>query len=169
MALSLGAKSAILDSTTQCADYSVKFDLNLNGVQDTTKHSFSNVLGFQSDVRYGSAGFRSPQIMVRNEYLNGKPKEATALLGVYTYMGSYANFKTKDFVITKNEWHSIEIKQHKRLFSVYIDGIEKYRKMNFRARQMDNVSGFTCMEDKYDCGVGEYKNLEIDFDSCIRK
>jgi len=164
MALSLGAKSAILDSTTQCVDYSVKFDLNLNGVQDTTKHSFSNVLGFQSDVRYASAGFRTPQLLVRNQ----AGSEATALLGVYTYMGSYSNFKAKDFVITKNEWHSIEIKQHKRLFSVHIDGVEQYRKMNYRARKFDNVSGFTCMEDKYDCGVGEYKNLEIDFDSCIK-
>jgi len=168
MALSLGAKSVILDSTTQCPDWSVKFDVKIDGVQLKNKNTWSNVLGFKTDTRYGSAGYRQPQVFVRDEIVRGEIEEA--VLGFRTSLGSYASFGSgyMDFVVTKNEWHSIEIKQKNRIFYVFIDGVGKYKRLNFRAQQYDNVSGFVCMEDKYDCGVGEYRNLEIDFGSCTQ-
>jgi len=168
MALSLGAKSVILDSTTQCPDWSVKFDVKIDGVQLKNKNTWSNVLGFKTDTRYGSAGYRQPQVFVRDEIVRGEIEEA--VLGFRTSLGSYASFGSgyMDFVVTKNEWHSIEIKQKNRIFYVFIDGVGKYKRLNFRAQQYDNVSGFVCMEDKYDCGVGEYRNLEIDFGSCVK-
>jgi len=167
MPSSLGARSVILDSTTQCADWSVKFDVKIDGVQLKNKNTWSNVLGFQTDTRYGSTGYRQPQVFVRDEVVRGEIKDA--VLGVRTSMGSYASWGSgyMDFVITKNEWHSIELKQTNRIFYVFIDGVSKFKKLNTRAKKFDNVSGFICMEDeKYDCGVGEYRYLEIDFGSC---
>ena len=170
MALSLGAKSTILDSTTQCAGWSVKFDVKIDGVQLTNKSNWSNVLGFKTDTQDGSAGYRQPQIFVRDEIVGSKVKGA--VLGIRTSIGSNASFGygPLDFVITKNEWHTVEITQlASGRFSVYIDNRAKYKTVNFRAKKFENIKGYVCMEDKYDCGVGEYRNLEIDFDSCVSK
>ena len=170
MALSLGAKSTILDSTTQCAGWSVKFDVKIDGVQLTNKSNWSNVLGFKTDTPYGSIGYRQPQIFVRDEIVGGEIKEA--VLGIRTSLGRIGSYGsgTLDFVVTKNEWHTIEIKQNaNRMFYVFIDNVGKFKKLNSGARQFDNIKGYVCMEDNYDCGVGEYRNLEVDFDSCVSK
>merc|ERR1712216_329956 len=90
MPSSLGARSVILDSTTQCADWSVKFDVKIDGVQLKNENTWSNVLGFQTDTRYGSTGYRQPQVFVRDEVVRGEIKDA--VLGVRTSMGSYASW-----------------------------------------------------------------------------
>jgi hypothetical protein len=91
-------------------------------------------------------------------------------MGFTTSMNDKPSFSFTRF-IKKNEWHSIEVKQQSSpsQLSIFIDGEESYRKTNFTPKQFDNVSGYICSDDAYECGIGEYKNIEIDFGSCTSK
>ena len=163
----LTSKQVILPTTTQCEDWSVKFEFNINGsLQNRVHPTWSNILGFTADVPYGQAGYRQPHVYVRDG-----ARAQDVIVGIRAQLGTSNNWgagKT-DYTVTRNEWHSIEIEQQNGWYSVRIDGDKRLSIRNMQPKKFEKITGYTCASDQFDCGVGMFRNLETEFDKCVSK
>jgi len=161
----IAATTNIVSNAVMCPDWSISVDLKLDELTQTL-NKWTNVFGFVQDgTSPGGAGNRIPALYAHIDDNNNQMVK----LGFRSLLGSNPSYGWPqwDFVVTRNEWHTIRIEQQSSIMAIFIDGVLKSSDANSNPLKFDDVTGNFCEYGyAHDCFKGEYRNLDIDFGSC---